>query len=53
MKKVMTLMLGMSLALGTVAAAFGFQDTTTKKESKKKSGKKKKGTATTDDSTKK
>jgi hypothetical protein len=46
MKKLMTLMIGMSLMFGTVAAVFG-QDTTapkkdeTKKSSKKKSSKKK------------
>ena len=41
MKKLMTLMLGLSLALGSVAVAFS-QDTTTKKEKKKKAPKKKK-----------
>jgi hypothetical protein len=45
MKKLMTLMLGMSLAFGTVAVTFA-QDTPPKKEdpkgSKKKSGGKKK-----------
>ena len=41
MKKLMTLMLGLSLALGCVAVSFA-QDTTTKKSSKKKSSKKKK-----------
>jgi hypothetical protein len=41
MKKLMTLMLGLSLALGSVAVSFG-QDTTAKKASKKKSSKKKK-----------
>ena len=40
MKKLMTLMLGLSLALGCVAVSFA-QDTT-KKTSKKKSSKKKK-----------
>ena len=42
MKKLMTLMLGLSLALGSVAVAFS-QDTTTttKKEKKKKMPKKK------------
>ena len=40
MKKLMTLMLGLSLALGSVAVAFS-QDTTTKKEKKKKAPKKK------------
>jgi hypothetical protein len=39
MKKLMTLMLGLSLALGCVAITFA-QDTTTKKSSKKKTGKK-------------
>ena len=43
MKKLMTLMLGLSLALGSVAVAFG-QDTPKKEEpAKKKKGKKKKG----------
>ena len=42
MKKLMTLMLGLSLALGSVAVAFG-QDTPKKEEPKKKKGKKKKG----------
>ncbi len=41
MKKLMTLMLGLSLALGCVAVSFA-QDTTAKKTSKKKSSKKKK-----------
>jgi hypothetical protein len=41
MKKLMTLMLGLSLALGCVAVSFA-QDTTTKKSSKKKASKKKK-----------
>lgn len=41
MKKMMTLMLGLSLALGSVAVTFA-QDAP-KKESKKKSGKKKGG----------
>ena len=41
MKKLMTLMLGLSLALGSVAVAFG-QDEPKKEETKKK-GKKKKG----------
>ena len=40
MKKLMTLMLGLTLAFGTVAASFG-QDQP-KKEEKKKKGKKKK-----------
>jgi len=47
MKKLMTLMLGLSLAFGTVAAVFA-QDTPkkedTKKSSKKKGGKKKEET---------
>jgi hypothetical protein len=42
MKKLMTLMLGLSLALGSVAVAFG-QDAPKKEEGKKKKGKKKKG----------
>ena len=45
-EKLMTLMLGLSLALGCVAVSFG-QDTTTtttKKEKKKKMSKKKKDT---------
>jgi hypothetical protein len=44
MKKLMTLMLGLSLALGSVAVAFG-QDAPKKDEgtTKKKKGKKKKG----------
>ena len=42
MKKLMTLMLGLSLALGCVTVSFA-QDTT-KKASKKKSSKKKKDT---------
>jgi len=41
MKKLVTLMLGMSLALGSVAVAFG-QDAPPKTEKKKKKGKKKK-----------
>jgi hypothetical protein len=41
MKRLMTLMLGLSLALGCVAVSFA-QDTTAKKTSKKKSSKKKK-----------
>jgi hypothetical protein len=45
MKKLMTLMLGLSLALGSVAVAFS-QDTTAKKSSKKKAPKKKKGDTT-------
>jgi|KBSMisStandDraft_5_1062788.scaffolds.fasta_scaffold91791_3 hypothetical protein len=44
MKKLMTLMLGLSLALGSVAVSFA-QDTT-KKSSKKKAPKKKKGDTT-------
>ena len=42
MKKLMTLMLGLSLALGSVAVAFSQDTTTTKKEKKKKAPKKKK-----------
>jgi uncharacterized membrane protein YjjB (DUF3815 family) len=41
MKKLMTLMLGLSLAFGSVAVSFA-QGTSTKKVSKKKSSKKKK-----------
>ena len=53
MKKLMTLMLGMTLMFGTAAVVFGQDapkkdDTTTKKSGKKKGGKKK-----TDDTTKK
>jgi hypothetical protein len=44
MKKLMTLMLGLSLALGCVTVSFA-QDTTAKKTSKKKSSKKKKDTS--------
>jgi hypothetical protein len=44
MKKLMSLVLGLSLALGTVAVTFA-QDTT-KKSSKKKAPKKKKGDTT-------
>ena len=47
MKKLMTLMLGLSLALGSVAVSFA-QDTT-KKSSKKKAPKKKKGDTTKKD----
>ena len=40
MKKMMTLMLGLALVLGTTASAFGADDKdATKKESKKKSKK--------------
>jgi hypothetical protein len=46
MKKLMTLMLGLSLALGSVAVAFSQDTTTTKKEKKKKPAKKKKGDTT-------
>ena len=49
MKKLMTLMLGLSLALGCVAITFA-QDTTTttkkEKKAKKKTAKKKKGDTT-------
>ncbi len=41
MKKLMTLMLGLSLALGCVAVSFAQDTTTTKKSSKKKAPKKK------------
>jgi hypothetical protein len=51
MKKMMTLMLGMSLMFGTVAVVFG-QDAP-KKEEGKKAGKKKGGKKKSDDSTKK
>jgi hypothetical protein len=46
MKKLMTLMLGLSLALGSVAVAFSQDTTTTKKTTKKKAPKKKKGDTT-------
>jgi hypothetical protein len=47
MKKLMTLMLGLSLVLGSTAL-FGGDDTdTTKKSGKKKGGKKKKDTTET------
>jgi hypothetical protein len=46
MKKLMTLMLGLSLALGSVAVAFSQDTTSTKKTSKKKAPKKKKGDTT-------
>lgn len=39
MKKIMTLMLGLALVLGTTTAAFGADDTT-KSDSKGKKGKK-------------
>jgi hypothetical protein len=42
MKKLMTLMLGLSLAFGTVAVVFA-QDTPKKEDSKDKKGKKKSG----------
>ena len=42
MKKLMTLMLGMSLAFGTVAAVFA-QETPKKEDSKDKKASKKKG----------
>ena len=42
MKKLMTMMLGLSLLVGSVTVAFG-QDDTKKEEGKKKKGKKKKG----------
>jgi len=40
MKKLMTLMLGLSLALGTVAVSFGADEAPAKKEKKGKKGKK-------------
>jgi hypothetical protein len=45
MKKFMTMMLGLSLVIGTATFAFGADDTKDKdkKETKKKGGKKKKG----------
>jgi len=43
MKKLMTLMLGLSLALGTVAVSFAQDAPKTEKKSKKKSSKKKEG----------
>lgn len=51
MKKIMSLMLGMSLVLGAASFAFAQDSGTTKKESKKKNSKKKKKDKT--DSTKK
>ena len=42
MKKLMTLMLGLTLAFGTVVVTFA-QDAPKKEEGKKKKGKKKKG----------
>ena len=51
MKKLMTLMIGMSLMFGTVAVVFG-QDAP-KKEDSKKSGKKKGGKKKSGDDTKK
>jgi hypothetical protein len=50
MKKLMTLMLGMTLAFGTVAVTFA-QDAP-KKDDTKKSGKKKGGKKKTDDTKK-
>jgi len=47
MKKLMTLMLGLSLALGSVAVAFSQDTTTTTKKSSKKKAPKKKKTDTT------
>jgi len=41
MKKLLTLMLGLSLAFGTVATVFGQTKDDSKKSSKKKGGKKK------------
>ena len=46
MKKLMTLMLGLSLAIGSVAVAFSQDTTTTKKSSKKAPKKSKKKTDT-------
>ena len=46
MKKIMSIMLGMSLVLGAATVAFGKDDTTTKKTSKTKT-KKTKATKTT------
>jgi len=46
MKKLLTLMLGLSLAIGTVAVSFAQDTTATTK--KKKAGKKKKETKTED-----
>ena len=46
MKKIMSLMLGLSLVLGAATVAFGKDDTTTKKTSKSKT-KKTKATKTT------
>jgi len=46
MKKLMTMMLGLSLALGCVAVSFAQDTTTTKKSSKKKAPKKKKSDTT-------
>ena len=48
MKKLMTLMLGLSLALGSVAVGFAAQDTSAPKKEKKakKSSKKKKSDTT-------
>ncbi len=42
MRKLMTLMLGLSLAVGAVSFAFAQEKEGTKKESKKKKGKKQK-----------
>ena len=47
MKKLMTMMLGLSLALGCVAVSFAQDTTTTKKEKKKKPAKTKKDTTST------
>jgi hypothetical protein len=52
MKKLMTLMLGMSLAFGTVATVFG-QDPPKKEDSKDKKGSKKKGGKKKDETPKK
>ena len=47
MKKILGLMLGMSLVLGSVSFAFGQDTTDTTKKSGKKKGGKKKSTDTT------
>jgi len=47
MKKIMSLMLGLSLVLGAATVAFGKDDTTTKKTTKSKKTKTKATKATT------
>jgi hypothetical protein len=47
MKKIMSLMLGLSLVLGTATVAFGKDDTTTKKTTKTKTKKTHKDTTKT------